>query len=55
MNIEVQCGQCLKNFAAPDKLAGKRVKCPGCGEPIASRRLPQPTSSSIYYHPMGNR
>jgi hypothetical protein len=34
MAIAVRC-ECGKKFSAPEKLAGKRVKCPGCGGPIA--------------------
>lgn len=30
MSIEVRCEHCGKRFAAPDKLAGRRVKCPAC-------------------------
>lgn len=34
MPIRVTC-QCGKSFAAPDNLAGKRVKCPACQQPLA--------------------
>lgn len=34
MKIEVCCGVCAKRFAAPERLAGKRVKCPVCGGAI---------------------
>ena len=33
MSISVQCS-CGKQFVAPDKLAGQRVKCPGCQQPL---------------------
>lgn len=33
MSIVVSC-QCGKKFAAPENLAGKKVKCPSCGQPI---------------------
>ena len=33
MPIPVAC-QCGKQVNAPDNLAGKRVKCPGCGNPL---------------------
>lgn len=33
MPIRAAC-QCGKAFAAPDNLAGKTVKCPGCGQPL---------------------
>ncbi len=32
--IQVQCGHCKRRFAAKPHLAGKRVKCPGCKNPI---------------------
>ena len=38
MPIAVSC-QCGKKFAAPEKLAGKSVKCPGCTQPIAIPEL----------------
>ena len=31
MSISVQCPACKKNLKTKDELAGKRVKCPGCG------------------------
>ena len=34
MSINVQCGQCSKRYAAPDKLAGQRVMCPECGAAV---------------------
>ncbi len=34
MPIRVSC-QCGQSFAAPDHLAGKRVKCPKCAQPLA--------------------
>lgn len=30
MPVDVQCEKCSRKFRAPDKLAGKKVKCPGC-------------------------
>ena len=33
MPIQVTCS-CGKSVAAPSKLAGKKVKCPGCKEPL---------------------
>ena len=32
MSIKVTCRQCQKILKAPDKLAGKRVRCPSCQE-----------------------
>ncbi len=34
MTIEIEC-QCGSRFAAQERLAGKRVKCPACGAPLA--------------------
>lgn len=31
MPIAIQCGSCRKRFAAKEKLAGHKVKCPQCG------------------------
>ncbi len=31
MTIAVQCGSCRKRFAAKEKLAGRKMKCPQCG------------------------
>jgi hypothetical protein len=33
MSVRVQCG-CGKRLSARDELAGKRVKCPSCGQPV---------------------
>lgn len=42
MKIEVCCSICTKRFAAPERLAGKRVKCPLCGNPIDVPSLNSP-------------
>jgi DNA-directed RNA polymerase subunit RPC12/RpoP len=52
MTISVQCGSCGKRFAAKEKLAGRKVKCPQCGgvltipkprpAPEAALELPKP-------------
>jgi hypothetical protein len=34
MSIPVSCGQCGWKAAVKDELAGKKGKCPTCGEPI---------------------
>ena len=34
MSIHVQCADCGAKFRAPEKLAGKRVKCPKCSAAI---------------------
>jgi hypothetical protein len=49
MSINVQCAKCSKQFEAPEKLAGQRVMCPGCGAGVripaaggqAERKAPQ--------------
>ncbi len=35
MSIPLKCPKCLSEFKAKDKLAGKRVKCPQCGQGIS--------------------
>jgi hypothetical protein len=35
MAISFACPSCEENLKVRDELAGKRVKCPGCGEPVA--------------------
>jgi hypothetical protein len=37
MPIEVQCPGCNRWFRARDESAGKRLKCPSCGQPILIR------------------
>lgn len=34
MTIRFACKNCKKAFGAKDALAGKRVACPGCGQPL---------------------
>ena len=34
MAIKVRCGNCSAGFKAKDELAGRRVKCPQCKEPL---------------------
>jgi hypothetical protein len=43
MALHVQCAGCGGKFQAPEKLAGKRVKCPKCGQPLA---VPDPQSAA---------
>ncbi len=43
MTIRVRCGQCAFGFQAPERYAGKRVKCPKCGSPIRMPHLPSQT------------
>lgn len=45
MAIKVQCGNCKTGFQAKDSLAGRRVKCPKCKEPITiskAKSAPEP-------------
>lgn len=39
MVIKVSCGMCGMNYKAPDKAAGKKIRCKECGEII---KVPQP-------------
>ena len=41
MPIEVRC-QCGKKLKAPDKYAGRKVRCPGCQQSIAIPSAPAP-------------
>ncbi len=34
MSIRARCASCGASFQAKDSLAGKRVKCPKCAQPI---------------------
>jgi predicted Zn finger-like uncharacterized protein len=34
MAISIQCGSCKNEYRVDDKLAGKKVKCKECGQPI---------------------
>ncbi len=49
MSISVQCPGCEKNLRIKDDLAGKRVKCPGCGHImlVPSANESQPDDSSV--------
>lgn len=47
MAIKVRCGNCSTGFQAKDSLAGRRVKCPKCKEPItiaAAQATTSPTA-----------
>ena len=47
MTIAVACPSCKSKMQAPDKLAGKKVKCPKCGSPILVA-LPIPNKSGVF-------
>lgn len=40
MPIKVNCGSCSASFKAKDELAGRRVKCPKCQQPIVIAAAP---------------
>ena len=50
MSISVQCPGCEKNHRIKDELAGKRVKCPGCGQamlvPAANESRPDDSTEA---------
>lgn len=45
--MTIQCDSCGKKFNASDALAGKRVRCRGCGEIITVPRLTSPDDGDI--------
>ncbi len=47
MPIEVRC-QCGKKVKAPDKYAGRKVKCPGCQEPMDIPAAPAPVPDAEF-------
>ncbi len=66
MPIVTQCPHCGKKFRAPDKLAGKSVKCPGCQGVVrvleaessaapSSQPTPQQASAASWYILTENR
>ena len=60
MAIKVRCGKCSAGFQAKDELAGRRVKCPKCKEPLviqpagelATSRSRQPAAASAVHNPL---
>lgn len=53
MPIKVQCPSCSKSFKAKDELAGRRVKCPGCKQPInIPAKAPAPAPAGAAYDPL---
>ncbi len=48
MSIPLKCPKCLGEFKAKDALAGKRVKCPKCGQGI---QVPGPSFTSSEARP----
>jgi DNA-directed RNA polymerase subunit RPC12/RpoP len=45
MPMKIECSNCGGRYAAPDELAGKQTRCPGCGE-IIQVPAPSPTGSA---------
>ncbi len=41
--LEFQCPKCAKRLRATSAAVGKRLKCPGCGQPV---KVPGPTAST---------
>ena len=39
MAIKVRCGNCSAGFQAKDSLAGRRVKCPKCKQPLTIKAI----------------
>ena len=55
MAIKVQCGKCRAGFQAKDELAGRRVKCPKCKEPLlikAAVPARQPAAAAASHNPL---
>lgn len=48
MSISLQCPHCQKKLKTRDELAGKRVKCPGCGQniPVPLENPPEQTKAT---------
>lgn len=51
MSIQASCEACGREFKAKDSLAGKRVKCPGCGEPVHVPAAADETSGDTFDFP----
>lgn len=49
MTIKVTCSQCQKSLKAPDKLAGKRVRCPSCDEVVQVPELAAPELDDDFF------
>jgi DNA-directed RNA polymerase subunit RPC12/RpoP len=51
MSISLSCSSCHRKLTAPDKAAGKKVKCPQCGSPIVipsrARSAASPHSKNV--------
>jgi len=47
----LSCPSCEKALKVKDELAGKKVKCPGCGEPIVVEAADDPESETAVQEP----
>ena len=47
MAIEVHCSHCQKLLRVKAELAGKRVKCPACGQPLTIPLPERPSSADL--------
>jgi hypothetical protein len=54
MAIPVQCEHCNKKYNAPDSMAGKRIKCRGCGKIVAIPALDEGPDLSVLESLEGN-
>jgi hypothetical protein len=52
MSIDFQCKHCGKNIQAPDKLAGKRGKCPKCRNTLVIPELQQADDQPLQLSPL---
>lgn len=52
MPIKVKCPQCYEKYQLADKLAGKKVRCKQCGEPI---QIPNPRQRPAQSRPSRKR
>jgi uncharacterized Zn finger protein (UPF0148 family) len=51
MTIAVSCPSCDKALKVKDELAGKKVKCPACGEPIVVAAADEPEPETAVQEP----
>ncbi|MEI8380961.1 MAG: PrsW family glutamic-type intramembrane protease [Planctomycetota bacterium] len=49
MPIKVTCQQCQKTLKAPEKLAGKRVRCPACQEVVQVPAMARPELDDDFF------
>ncbi len=50
-SFAVHC-HCGRKFKAPTQLAGRSVKCPGCGKPIRVPKADLPPAGKNHTHPV---